>query len=182
MSLLFAISLPTLLLCVLLAGAVWHDVRRRRIPNVLAGGGALAALLLHAVLTPAGGGLGMPAALGGMALGLALLLPMYVLRALGAGDVKLMAMVGAFVGPQQVLAATLLTLLAGGLLALAVAACTGMLRQVLGNGYRMLLHSMARGLGGGDVRLDAPCAASGKLPYAIAIASGTLLSFFWSMA
>jgi len=53
MSLLFAISLPTLLLCILLAGAVWHDVRRRRIPNLLAGGGALAALLLHAVLTPA---------------------------------------------------------------------------------------------------------------------------------
>jgi prepilin peptidase CpaA len=101
---------------------------------------------------------------------------MYVLRALGAGDVKLMAMVGAF-GPQQVLAATLLTLLAGGVLALAVAACTGMLRQVLGNGYRMLLHSMARGLGGGDVRLDAPCAASGKLPYAIAIASGTCCPF-----
>jgi len=37
MSLLFAISLPTLLLCILLAGAVWHDVRRRRIPNLLAG-------------------------------------------------------------------------------------------------------------------------------------------------
>ncbi|MEG0884092.1 MAG: prepilin peptidase, partial [Janthinobacterium sp.] len=103
MPLLLAISLPALLLCILLTGAVWHDMRSRRIPNGLVFGGALAALLLHAVLTPGAGGLGLPAALGGLALGLALLLPMYMLRALGAGDVKLMAMVGAFIGPQQVL-------------------------------------------------------------------------------
>ena len=182
MSLLFALSLPTLLLCILLAGAVWHDVRWRRIPNVLVACGAVAALLLHGLLTPAAGGIGTVSALAGMALGLGLLLPMYMLRTLGAGDVKLMAMVGAFIGPQQVLSATLLTLLAGGVLALVVAALTGVLRQVLGNGYRMLVHSMTRGLGGGDVRLDAPLAASGRLPYGLAIASGTLLSFFWSFA
>lgn len=182
MSLLFAISVPTLLLGILLACAVWHDMRERRIPNALVAGGAVAAVLLHVLLTPAGGGLGALNALAGMALGLGLLLPMYMLRTLGAGDVKLMAMVGAFIGPQQVLSATLLTLLAGGVLALLVAACTGVLRQVLGNGYRMLLHSMARGLGGGDARLDALPAVSGKLPYALAIAAGALLSFFWSVA
>ncbi|WP_219118079.1 prepilin peptidase [Janthinobacterium sp. UMAB-56] len=177
-----SITLPTLLLCALLACAVWHDVRSRRIPNGLVFGGALAALLLHAVLTPAGGGLGVPAALAGLALGLALLLPMYMLRALGAGDVKLMAMVGAFMGPQQLMSATLLTLLAGGVLSLLVAACTGVLRQVLGNSYRMLFYSLLRGVSGGNARLDAPQAASGRLPYAIAIAAGTLLSFFWSFS
>ena len=163
MPLLLAISLPALLLCILLTGAVWHDMRSRRIPNGLVFGGALAALLLHAVLTPGAGGLGLPAAL-------------------GAGDVKLMAMVGAFIGPQQVLAATLLTLLAGGVLSLLVAACTGLLRQVLANSYRMLFHSLLRGISGGNARLDAPQAASGRLPYAIAIAAGTALSFFWSFS
>ena len=182
MTSLLTITLPALLLCSLLAGAVWHDMRSRRIPNGLVFGGALAALLLHAVLTPGAGGLGLSAALGGLALGLALLLPMYMLRALGAGDVKLMAMVGAFIGPQQVLAATLLTLLAGGVLSLLVAACTGLLRQVLANSYRMLFHSLLRGISGGNARLDAPQAASGSLPYAIAIAAGTALSFFWSVS
>ena len=43
MSLLFAISVPTLLLGILLACAVWHDVRERRIPNALVAGGAVAA-------------------------------------------------------------------------------------------------------------------------------------------
>ena len=181
----FSLTLPALLLCALLACAVWHDVRSRRIPNGLVFGGALLALLLHAVPAPAGGGLGgldTLGALAGMALGLGLLLPMYVLRALGAGDVKLMAMVGAFVGPQQVLSATLLTLLAGGVLAALVAASQGVLRQTLLNSYCMLLHSVMRGMGGGNARLDAPPAATGKLPYAIAIAAGTIFSFFWSVA
>lgn len=182
MTLLFSITVPTFLLCALLACAVWHDVRRRRIPNGLVFDGALAALLLHAVLTPAGGGLGVPASLAGMALGLALLLPMYMLRALGAGDVKLMAMVGAFLGPQQLLSATLLTLLAGGVLALLVAASTGALRKAVGSTYQMLLHSVLRGVSGGNAQLDAPPEATGKLPYAIAIAAGTALSFFWSFS
>ena len=154
----FSLTLPALLLCALLA------------------------LLLHAVPAPAGGGVDTLGALAGMALGLGLLLPMYVLRALGAGDVKLMAMVGAFVGPQQVLSATLLTLLAGGVLAALVAASQGVLRQTLLNSYCMLLHSVMRGMGGGNARLDAPPAATGKLPYAIAIAAGNIFSFFWSVA
>ncbi|MBE3027666.1 hypothetical protein GQ37_019955 [Janthinobacterium sp. BJB1] len=182
MTSLFPLTVPAVLLCALLAGAVWHDVRSRRIPNGLVFGGALAALLLHAVLTPAAGGLGLPAALAGLALGLALLLPMYMLRALGAGDVKLMAMAGAFLGPQAVLWATVLSLLAGGVLSLLVAACTGVLRQVLANSCRMLFHSLLRGVSGGNARLDAPQAASGSLPYAIAIAAGTALSFFWSFS
>jgi len=185
--------LPMLLclavLATLLAAALWHDLRTRRIPNRLVLWGTLTGLILNSFV-PAGaglfdaafGGLGPLQALAGAAAGLALLLPMHLLRALGAGDVKLMAMVGAFIGPQQVLAATLLALLAGGVLSLLVAACTGLLRQVLANSYRMLFHSLLRGISGGNARLDAPQAASGSLPYAIAIAAGTALSFFWSFS
>ena len=85
--------------------------------------GIVTALLLHAVLT-----LNPPITveilsaaltrwLAGLALGLLLLLPLYLLGACGAGDVKLMAMTGAFLGPQDALGAILMTFLAGGLLA-----------------------------------------------------------------
>jgi prepilin peptidase CpaA len=173
---------PAILLAGLLLLAVYHDVRSRRIPNRLVLTGALAGLLLNAML-PAGAGLlsatpgalGFWPALGGLALGLALLLPMYALKALGAGDVKLMAMVGAFVGPQSVFFCLLASLLAGGVLALAVAAFHGTLRQVGSNSYHMALNSFMRAIAAQRPDIDAPVVSTGKLPYAIAIASGSVL-------
>jgi prepilin peptidase CpaA len=178
----FLIWSPAILLAGLLLGAVWHDVRSRRIPNRLVFSGALAGLLLNAVLpagagllTAAPGALGFWPALGGLVVGLALLLPMYALKALGAGDVKLMAMVGAFVGPQTVFFCLLASLLAGGVLALAVVAFHGTLRQVGSNSYHMALNRFMRAIAAQRPDIDAPVVPSGKLPYAIAIASGTLL-------
>lgn len=173
--------LPLILLCCLLALAVWHDVRTRRIPNALVFGGALLGLALNS-LYPAGaslftadfGGIGLLWSLAGLGAGLALLLPMYVLRTLGAGDVKMMAMVGAFVGPQAVVVCTVLTLLAGGVLALLVASATGRLRHLLRNTFHMGLHATFRSLGGERLQIDPPVEASGRLPYAVAIAAGTL--------
>lgn len=173
---------PAVLLAGLLLLAVYHDVRSRRIPNRLVLSGALAGLLLNCAM-PAGAGLltatpgaiGFWPALGGLALGLALLLPMYALKALGAGDVKLMAMVGAFVGPYTVFLCLLSTLLAGGVLALAVAAFHGSLRQVAGNSCHMVLNSFMRAIAAQRPEIDAPVVPSGKLPYAIAIACGTSL-------
>lgn len=172
---------PLILLCCLLALAVWNDLRTRRIPNPLVFGGALLGLALN-TLYPAGdglytapfGGLGLLWSLAGLGAGLGLLLPMYMLRTLGAGDVKLMAMVGAFVGPHAVLGCTLATLMAGGVLALVVAAWSGRLRALLRNTYHMGLHALFRGLGGETPRIEAPAEASGRLPYAVAIAAGTL--------
>ncbi|MES2129173.1 MAG: prepilin peptidase [Pseudomonadota bacterium] len=167
----FALFLPGLLLGGLLALAVWHDVRTRRIPNRLVLAGTLAALALQALLPHGAGLFGDPAgalgllpSLGGWALGLALLLPMYLLGAMGAGDVKLMAMVGAFLGPNGAMASVILTLLAGGVLALVTALFHGVLPTVLAN-----LGTLLRTRG-------AAAALSGaKLPYAIAISCGTLL-------
>jgi prepilin peptidase CpaA len=175
------IQLPLILLCSLLALAVWSDVRTRRIPNALVFGGALLGLVLNTVYAPGDGlfiapfgGLGLLWAVAGLGAGLALLLPMYILRTLGAGDVKMMAMVGAFVGPQAVAGCTVMTLLAGGVLALAVAAASGRLRPLLRNTYQMGLHAFFRSLGGERVHIEAPAEASGRLPYAVAIAAGTL--------
>lgn len=173
--------LPLIVLGVLLALAVWNDLRTRRIPNALVFGGAAIGLLLNSVL-PAGDGLfiapfgaiGFLGALAGWAVGLALLLPMYALRALGAGDVKLMAMLGAFVGAWPVAGITLLTLLAGGVLALAVALFNGRLKLMVGNTIQMIKYSLIRSLAGEVAKVEAPAEASGRLPYAVAIAAGAL--------
>ena len=165
--------LPLAALCCLLTLAVWHDVRSRRIPNWLVFGAAAAGIALNAL--PIVGALGVWQAAGGWALGLALLMPMYAVKTLGAGDVKLMAAIGAFIGPQAVFGAMLASLLAGGVLALAVSAYHGTLVQMTSNSYHLMLSSLMRGVTGQRPDIDAPAAPSGKLPYAIAIAAGTLL-------
>lgn len=174
-------KLPLLLLCTLLALAVWQDVRTRRIPNFLVFSGALAGLLLNAAL-PSGAGLllepfgaiGLLPAVGGLVLGLALLLPLYALGAMGAGDVKLMAMLGAFVGPAAITGIVVLTLLSGGVLALLVALFQGTLSTMLRNTWQLMLHSLFGALAGDSARIAAPATPSGKLPYAVAIAAGAL--------
>lgn len=171
--------LPLILLSCFLALAVWNDLRTRRIPNALVFGGAILGLLFNAAL-PAGdglfvqpfGGIGLLKALAGLAVGLLLLLPMYAMRALGAGDVKLMAMIGAFVGPGAVAGITLLTLLAGGVLALVVAGFNGRLKPMVFNTWQLIKYSMLRSLAGEVPKMEAPATPSGRLPYAVAIAAG----------
>jgi prepilin peptidase CpaA len=150
--------------------------RARRIPNAVVFPGTLLALALHAFL-PAGAG--VLSVLGGFALGLAFLLPMYALRLMGAGDVKLLAMVGAFVGAGNILAVAIATLLAGGVLALAAAAWQRSLRRLLNNTWQTMLHAGLNGLANG---VAAPAVASGRLPYAVAIATGTVACVLWLRA
>ena len=101
-----------------LLAATVIDLRSRRIPNVLTA--AMAGLGIGLAATGTSGAT-VGASLAGLVLGLLLMLPGYALGATGAGDVKLMAAVGAIVGPALVLSAFICTSLAGGVLAIAVA-------------------------------------------------------------
>jgi len=167
----------------LVGAAVVCDLRSRRIPNVLLGVGIALGLSFQIValvggdpfVNPVGAsGLG-PALLGGLT-GLALFLPFYALRALGAGDVKLLAMVGVWLGPQHVAWTAVWTLLAGGVLALLVALGTGVLRQVLANLHAMLVVFLMQTQTGGGLRaVAAPARVTGRLPYAVAIGCGTAI-------
>lgn len=169
-----------------LVAAAASDIRTRRIPNKLVAGGMLCGLALQS-LAPAGnglfsaawGGLGLGWALLGMLAGLALFMPLHLLRVLGAGDVKLLAMVGVWLGPRLLLGATLTTLLAGGLLAIAAMLIARRSREVLGN-VRMLLTTLVLGLPAGRVPpLHLAAGHGARLPYALAIALGTLAQLAW---
>jgi len=110
-----------------LGAAVFTDVRTRRIPNWLTGAIAGAAFGLAF-----GGGPVTPLrALLGLVVGLALMLPGHIIGATGAGDVKLMAAVGAVVGPDVIFRAFLYSAVAGGVLAIVVALRRGRLGTTL---------------------------------------------------
>lgn len=173
------------LLVALLAGAVVVDLRSRRIPNRLVLIGIALAFIAHAIALGTGSvPLAGPAwwsPLAGLLSGFALLMPLNLLRATGAGDVKLMAMVGAFVGAPAVLVATLYTLLAGGLLSLVFMLGRGVAAQTLAN-VRFLLTDWALRLGTGQGARLAPLqTTAARLPYAVAIALGTGAALLWPL-
>lgn len=164
-------------LAVLLAGAVAVDLRSRRIPNRLVAAGLLLAAGVHAAAWLAGGHPAAGAAwwspLAGAASGLGLLMPFYLLGAMGAGDVKLMAMIGAFVGAPAVVGVALYTLVAGGLLALVAMLGRGVAVQAVAN-LRLIFTDWALRLGSGQGARLAPLqTTAARLPYALAIALGT---------
>ncbi|HWK08604.1 MAG TPA: A24 family peptidase [Vicinamibacterales bacterium] len=98
------------------------DYRTRRIPNALTAAMAATGLALSAAHV---NGISPAASLLGIVIGVLLMLPGHVLGATGAGDVKLMGAVGAFIGPALVVTAFFATAIAGGVLAVIVAARRG---------------------------------------------------------
>ncbi len=160
----------------LLAVATWYDVRSHRIPNTLVLTGWIAGILLSAWLH---GYTGIVNAVEGGALGLLALLPFYLMRTLGAGDVKLMAVVGVFLGSADVLMAILGTFLAGGVMALVVAIRAGMMRHLLQNLKLMLYGAVVKISVGQAPKMDDLPESVGKLPYAVAITVGTLGYLVW---
>jgi prepilin peptidase CpaA len=157
-----------------LATALATDLAYRRIPNGLSLGGAALGLLTNATLL---GPSGLAFALLGWLLCLALFLPMYAGAGMAAGDVKLMAMVGAFLGPMNGFVAFLCTLVAGGALASIWIAWRNIQERAGANSELAAADTVA---------LSAlPRTPLDKLPYATAIALGTTvvaLQPAWLMA
>lgn len=169
-----SLEIKLALLVVLVAVAAGFDLKSRRIPNWLVLMGLIASFIFQILFNSSGSFSGFKAWGLGLLVGFGLFLPLYLLRAMGAGDVKLMAMVGAFLGPVSALGAVLMTLVVGGVLAIAVALWTGVLRHTLGNIRFVLTQTMLKTLPGG-VQLEASAYSAGSLPYAVAIAAGTLI-------
>ena len=154
--------------------AIGFDLATRRIPNVLTFGTAAAALVFAALT---GGWAGLGWALAGWGVGCLLFLPWFLLGGMGAGDVKLLAGIGAWLGPMGALWAALYAGLVGGPLALIVAASSGYAKQSFMNLWGLLMFWRVMGIRPlPDLTLRT--AQSPRLPYALPIAAGAGLALW----
>jgi prepilin peptidase CpaA len=159
-------------LAVAVAAAV-IDVQQRRIPNWLTYSAIVMGLLLRAYYF---GWKGMLSALGGCLLAGGIVFVFYVVRAMGAGDLKLLAAIGSLVGPHYAFIILLATAIAGGVLALVYVAYRGRMRATLVNvGSVMKFHAWGGLHAHPELNLDNPVAL--RMPYGLAIAAGTLYAF-----
>jgi prepilin peptidase CpaA len=165
------------LLAMLLVAAV-YDVRFRRIPNWISVTGVAVGLALNTFL------FGLPGiwlSLRGLGLGFGVYFLLYLIRAMGAGDVKLMAAVGAMVGWQDWFGIFLITALLGGLMALILAASHGRIQKTLWN-VGFILSEMKSGRPAyiAKEELDVRSPKAMGLPHGAVIAVGTV--FFLVLA
>src|ERR1022692_2505107 len=93
--------------------AGWIDLQTRRIPNWLTVSGLFFGIVIHSILA---GWRGTLVSLEGSGLALAILLPLVLMRALGAGDWKLMGAAGAFLGPLMLIFVLLASIFIAGLM------------------------------------------------------------------
>lgn len=123
------------------------------------------------------GGSGLTASLAGWAVGLGLFIPFFLLGGMGAGDVKLLAAVGAWLGVPGVVWAALYGALCGGVLALFLSVRQGYVLSAFKNIWLLLTHWRVAGLGpvAGVTLADG---TGPKLPYAIPIALGAGLALW----
>lgn len=168
-------TLSPLLLSLVMA--TW-DLCTRRIPNFLTFGGALAGIIFQTAF------LGLPGlgqSLAGLALGLLLLLLPYILGGMGAGDVKALAALGAWLGPNGIFSVFCFMGLTGGLLSLGVLLWTGRLWQYLRQGWLRLLNFLLL-RGQKKILLEALTPGEAKtagIPYGVAIALGMVAYLRW---
>jgi prepilin peptidase CpaA len=150
------LGIETLCLIGFVGAVAVVDLRTRRIPNWLT---IAAAGVAVAVAAGRAGWQGAIISGAGVLTGFAIFLPFCLAGKLGAGDIKAMGAVGAFLGPVGVLLAALCTLLAGGIAA-ALAVATS---------RRTAADQSASAVG------------RRQLPYGLAIACGTLASIVWRL-
>src|SRR5208282_6369708 len=115
---------PTL---IVLAVATFTDLRSRRIPNWLVLPFLVVGLVTAAWLH---GWHGLGQSFGGLGLGLLLYGFLFWMGGMGAGDVKLAAAIGAWIGPSQLFFALVVTAMVGGIMVLAWAVFGGFLKDL----------------------------------------------------
>ncbi len=170
----------TAALTVLVVAVSFFDLRERRIPNFLVLPAAALGLALN--LYRGWEGLGFSAQ--GLATGFLLLFIPYLLGAMGAGDVKFLAAIGAFVGAVNVVRVLLVTVLCYPLLAVVIVIKEGKLKITLLRFGRVLLNFLGFFLPGLKLyamRLaarDDPQIASATTPFGVSVALGTLIALY----
>jgi prepilin peptidase CpaA len=158
---------------VLAATACWTDLRTRRIPNVLTFGAAGVGLAFHLFFS----GSGPLTALAGWITGVLFFSPLFLLRGMGAGDLKLLGALGAWLGPLMAVRIGLCSAVAGGVLAIVVALAHGYAGQALRNVWLLLTHWRVSGI----KPLDALTLDKGtgpRLAYAVPLMVGLMVALW----
>ena len=168
--------LPLVLQAVLLAVAIVaaiFDARYRRIPNWLVLAGLLLGIGLNAFLSEWAG---LRSSLLGIGLAFLIYFPLYLLRGMGAGDVKLMAAVGAITGWANWLGIFFLTAIVGGVAAIALLIGRRQVARGFSNvGYLLVELLSFRLPYARHEELDVTSQKSVKLPHGVMIAWGCVL-------
>jgi prepilin peptidase CpaA len=147
--------------------AVWAGVldwRFKRIPNWLTVSGLVAGLALNSWLS---GWAGLKASLLGGALGLGVLLPFVLLRALGGGDWKLIGALGAILGAARLVDVLIAAMMVAGVMAAVIVIATGRTRETLHNIWEMLGSFARLQMPGPEVSLDNP--ESKRIPFGVSV-------------
>ena len=166
-----------IVLPVLFALAIYGEVLKRRIPNYLTLAGMAFGLVAALIES---GVPGLKDAAIGLLVGGGVFLPFCLLGLVGGGDMKLMAATGAIIGYPLVLRALTDTCIAGGLLAVGIAAWNGTLLTAFAEAFRIIFGAKKRrdekkvSADGDGERRPLPT----MIPYGIAIAAGTIYTIF----
>jgi len=167
-------STVAICLVFILVTAVVTDIRSHRISNILLFPALAFSLMFNAAI---GGADGLLGSIAGLALGIAMLLPLYILGGMGAGDVKLLGVVGSFLGPWATVVAGMATMIAGAVIGIAV---------ILWRRFRPAIpvHKFPPAGAqvvafGGTVQRVRPEPRSIQIAYAPAIAAGTLAALWY---
>ena len=166
------------LVTVTLIVAAIIDGKKLKVPNYITFPMILSGWVFNSAVM---GWEGLGLSLLGTVVGLGLLLPAYAIGGMGAGDVKLLAGVGAWVGSGVTFYAFCVSAIVGGVIAVAMVVLQrGWTKHK--NQFLMILHEIATV---GSPSELATIAAERKssmmlLPYGIPIAIGTILYFFWA--
>jgi prepilin peptidase CpaA len=158
------------LLIPLAAIIAYYDVRYRRIPNAFVLATLASGVAMHAI---SAGFAGITASLAGCALAFALMFALHVFGAMGAGDVKLFAAIGAVTGASLVLPTFLVVILTGGLLAIVSMIRGGMVRTTM---LRVLQIFTGLLPGWQMPKFAVPADRSHTIPYGVAITMGSIIS------
>jgi prepilin peptidase CpaA len=163
-----------LAMTVLIAAAT--DIRKREIPNWLTLGAILAGLAANPVFT---GWEGFRLSMMGFLIAALIFLPLFALRFLGGGDVKLMGAIGALAGHQNLLVVFLLDALLAGVAAVVLMVVRGRVRQTLRNiGHAIRSMTKGRAPHQDNPQMEAGSGASLGMPRGVTIALASLLVLF----
>lgn len=165
-----------LLIFLVMILAVLTDLYNRKIPNVLIIFGLTSGLFVQIFYLQ---GTGLKVWAIGAVLGFCCFFPFYYFRGMAAGDVKLMMVVGGFLGFPLVITAALYSFVAGGLMALVIVLVKRKFKKLIDNLYKILIPLYIKLTSGVDIN-DATIKPEsiGRMPYALAIAAGTLSTLY----